>query len=91
MPTFRAFVLAHANIYPIYELREPEKQLVLKSLSCRTSMTQGNNSLSESTPSEHSVLMMKQKPEASNQTNPHFKGHLQVKLFGQKGELWHIP
>jgi hypothetical protein len=47
MPTFRAFVLAHANIYPIYELREPEKQLVLKSLSCRTSMTQGNNRIPE--------------------------------------------
>jgi hypothetical protein len=36
--------LAHPNIYPIYELLEHLKALVLKNQSCRISMTQGNNS-----------------------------------------------
>ena len=35
--------LAHPNIYPIYELPECVKGLVLQIQSCRISMTQGNN------------------------------------------------
>ena len=42
--TFQAqiqgFELAHPNIYPIYELLECVKGLVLQNQSCRTSVTQ---------------------------------------------------
>ena len=42
----QGFVLAHPNIYPIYELLACVKGLVLQIQSCRISMTQGNNRIS---------------------------------------------
>jgi hypothetical protein len=61
--------LAHTNIYPIYELLEHMKGLVLQIQSYRISMTQGNNRKSERSSSEDPALIVKQKPEASNQTS----------------------
>ena len=53
----QAFELAHPNIYPISELLEHVKGLVLQIQSCRISMTQGNNRTSERSPSEDPVLI----------------------------------
>ncbi|GAB1287890.1 Golgi pH regulator [Apodemus speciosus] len=60
---------AHSIIYPICELLEHVKELVLQSQSCRVSMTQGDNRRSERSPSEDPVLTVWQKPEALNQTS----------------------
>ena len=52
------FELVHLNIYPIYELLEHGKGPVLWIQSCRISMTQGNNRISERSPSEDPVLIV---------------------------------
>ena len=44
------FQLVHLNIYPIYELPEHMKQLVLQNQSHRISMTQENNRTPERNP-----------------------------------------
>jgi hypothetical protein len=48
--------LVHPNIYSIYELLEDVKESALQIQSCRISMRQGNNRISERSPSEHPVL-----------------------------------
>lgn len=60
------FDLAHPNIYRIYELLECMKGLILQIQSCRFSMTPGNNSISDRSPSEDPVLIAQHKPEALN-------------------------
>ena len=47
----QGFELAHPNIYPINELLECMKGLVLQIQNYRISMTQGNNRISERNPS----------------------------------------
>ena len=54
----QGFELPHPNIYPIYELPEFMKEPVLQIQSFRISMTQGNNSISKSSPSEGPVLIV---------------------------------
>ena len=54
----QGFALDHPNIYPIYELLESVKDPVLQSQSCRISMTQGNNRISERSPSEDPVWIV---------------------------------
>ena len=54
----QGFELTHPNIYPIYELLECVKDPVLQSQSCRISMTQGNNRISERSPREDPVLIV---------------------------------
>jgi hypothetical protein len=71
----QSFGLDHAVIYPIDELLE---------LSCRISMTQGNNRMSEKSLSEDPVLVEQQKPEASKCTMTGCNEHLQVKMSGQR-------
>ena len=63
--------MAHLNIYPTYELLEHVIGTVLQLQSCRIriSMAQGSIRISERSPSEEPVLMVSQKPEASNQTS----------------------
>ena len=58
--------MVHPNIYPIHELLEHLKGLVLQIPSYRISMTQDNNRLSVRSPSEDPVLIVWQKPEAWN-------------------------
>ena len=53
----QGFELAHPNIYPINELLECMKGLVLQIQNYRISMTQGNNRISERSPSEVPVLI----------------------------------
>ena len=50
--------MAHPNIYPIYELLECVKVPVLQIQNYRISMTQGNDRISERSPSEVPVLMV---------------------------------
>ena len=50
------FELFHPNIYSIYELLEHVKGPVLQIQSCRISMTQGNNRISERSPNKDPVL-----------------------------------
>jgi hypothetical protein len=57
--------LGHPNIYPIYDLLEHMKGLVLQIQSCRISMKQGNNGIAERSPDVAPVLIVQQKPEAS--------------------------
>ena len=54
----QGFELAHPNIYPMDELPECIKRLVLQIQNYRVSMTQGNNKISERSPSEVSVLIV---------------------------------
>ena len=54
----QGFELAHPNIYPIYELLECMKGLVLQIQNYRISMTQGNNRISKRSPSEDPVLIV---------------------------------
>jgi hypothetical protein len=61
--------LAHPNIYPIDELLECMKELVLQIKNYRISMTQGDNRLSKRSPSKDSVSEEYQKPEALYQAN----------------------
>ena len=65
----QGFELAHPNIYPTDELLECTKEAVLQFQNYRISMTQGNNRKSERSSSEDPALIVKQKPEASNQTS----------------------
>jgi hypothetical protein len=55
--TTQGFDLVHPNIYPIYELLEHVKGPVLQTQSCRISMTQGNNRLSEQRPRARPIAM----------------------------------
>jgi hypothetical protein len=48
--------LAHASIYPINELLECVKDLVLQIQNCRISMIQSNNSISKRSPIEVPVI-----------------------------------
>ena len=57
-PGCGGFELAHPNIYPIYELLECVKVPVLQIQNYRISMTQGNDRISERSPSEVPVLMV---------------------------------
>jgi hypothetical protein len=50
--------LVPLNIYPIYELLECVKGQALQIQSCRISMTQSNNRMSEKSPSEDPVLIV---------------------------------
>jgi hypothetical protein len=50
--------LVHPNIYSIYELLEHVKGPVLKNQSCRISVTQGNNRISERSLSEDPALIV---------------------------------
>jgi hypothetical protein len=52
--------LAHPNIYPIEELWEDVKVLVLEIQTYRISMTQGNGRISERSPSEVPLLIVQQ-------------------------------
>ena len=53
-PTIQAqiqgFVLAQASIYFIYEVLKWVQELVLKTQSCRISVTQGDNRMSKGSP-----------------------------------------
>ena len=53
----QGFELAHPNIYPINELLECMKVLVLQIQKYRIFMTQGNNRISKRSPSEVPVLI----------------------------------
>jgi hypothetical protein len=68
----QGFELACPNIYLLYELLELVKESILHIQSCRISMTQGNNRVSERSAGENPVLIMRWKPEASNQTSDSF-------------------
>nr|XP_034372413.1 uncharacterized protein LOC117718694 [Arvicanthis niloticus] len=48
--------LSDANIYPSYDLLESVKRPVLQIQNCRTSMTQGNSRISETSPTPHNLL-----------------------------------
>ena len=76
--------MAHTNTYLIYELLECVKGPVRQILTYRISMTQGNNRISERSPSEVPALTGKQKPETSYQTKKLLNEHLQAKKYGQK-------
>ena len=54
----QGYKLAHPNIYPIYELLEQVKGQIPQLLSCRNSVTQGHNRVSERSPSEDPVLIV---------------------------------
>ena len=54
----QGFELAHPQIYLINELLEHVKSLVLLIQVCRISLTQGNNRISDRSPSEDLVLMV---------------------------------
>lgn len=56
------------NIYPVSELLEHVKRLVLQNQGCKISMTHGNNRISRRSPSGVSVLVVQHKPEALYQT-----------------------
>ena len=60
--------LAHLNIYLIYELLECMTGPNLQIQSCRNSMTQDCNRMSQKSPSEDLVLMVWQQPGALNQS-----------------------
>jgi hypothetical protein len=49
---------ALSNIYPIQEFLEHAKGPILQTQSCRISMTQGNNGISERNPGEDPVLIV---------------------------------
>lgn len=53
-PQIQGFKLAHPNIYTV--------------MNCKTSITQGNNGISERSSGEDPESLVKQKPEAANQT-----------------------
>lgn len=52
------FELGNLNIYTVYDLLEFMKGLALQTQSCRTSMTQGNNTISKRSPSEVPILIV---------------------------------
>lgn len=47
--------MAHPNIHPTYDLLEHVQEPVLQAQSCKISMTQGNNRISNVSPSERPV------------------------------------
>lgn len=49
-------------------------------------MTKNNNRMSKRSPSENSIVMVKQKVDTMNQTND-CNEHLQVKMIGQNDKL----
>lgn len=59
--------MAHPKVYPIYELLECMEGPGLQIQNYRSSVTQGR--LSERSPREDAVLIERQKPAASYQTN----------------------
>ena len=61
--------MTHPNIYPIDELLECIKGLVLQIQNYRISMTQSKNRLAERSPTEIPVLIVYQNLQALNQTN----------------------
>lgn len=79
--------IAHSNIHSIYELLGCVKGLVLHIQSCRISMTQDNNRMSERNQSEKPVRMVLQRPEALNLTSDSSNGHLQEGVYGQRDIL----
>lgn len=54
----QGFKLTHPNIYPTFERLDCMKGSVLQKQSCRISMTQDNNRVSEKNPCEDPVLMV---------------------------------
>jgi hypothetical protein len=52
------FELAYPNIYPIYELQEHVKGLMLLNQSCRISITQSDNRISEKSPGKDPELKL---------------------------------
>lgn len=56
-PQIQGFELTHSSIYPTDELLECVKGPVLRIPNYRISMVQGNNRISERSPSEDSVLI----------------------------------
>jgi hypothetical protein len=50
--------LVHPNIHLIYELLEHMKGPILQIQSCRISMAQGNNQITERSPGDDPVLIM---------------------------------
>lgn len=54
----QGFELADPNMYLIYELLEHKKGLFIGIQSCRISMSQGNNKMSQKSPSEDPVLIV---------------------------------
>jgi hypothetical protein len=83
----QAFELAHPNIYPISELLEHVKGLVLQIQSCRVSMTQDNR-ISKRSPRENPRLMCSRNQRPQIRPMTHCNEHLQVKLFEQKSVLF---
>ena len=64
----QGFEVAHPYTYPICGLLEHEKGMAPQIQSCRISMTQGNNRISERSPIEGPRLILYQKLEV-NLTN----------------------
>lgn len=67
--TIQGIELAQPSIGVTCELLECEKGLALQKESRRISVAQGHDRVSEKRPSGHPVLIVFQKPGASNQTN----------------------
>ena len=61
--------MAHPNLYPICDLLEHVKGLVLWNNTLEIATTGGNLMIFERSCSESSMMMMYQKPEALNQAN----------------------
>jgi hypothetical protein len=74
--------LAHPKICIICQSLGCMEKLVLLIQRCRTSTTQGNNSITWRRPSEDPVLMVSQKPDTSNDSL------LQGNMCGQTDILW---
>jgi hypothetical protein len=68
------------------------KRQVLLIQSCKISMTQGNNRITERSPGEDPILTMSQKPEISNQINDSlqwiFTMNIAMNMCGQRDTLW---
>lgn len=58
---------------PAYELLEHLKGMALQNQSCKISMTQGDCRIPKRNSGEVPVLIVQQKPGASNQTNDSLK------------------
>ena len=48
----------HPNTYPIYDLLDCVKGLVLQNQSCKISTTRGNNRISKMSPGEDPILIV---------------------------------
>lgn len=73
------------NIYPIYDLQEHKKRLILWSHNHRIFMTLGNSSIPKRSFGQGSVLRVHQKPEALNETNHWLQWTIASKAAGRKG------